>query len=122
MDYLLTQVKGTSRWDPSRFIAFRTDVFDPLNSYLVDSIQALSAAGTYTVQDDANRPDMICAAIYRDDMTLWWLLMLYNGMWDYSSPTHYLVIPVGTEIRYFSLDDLERLYFTLAAKQKASPT
>lgn len=122
MDYIDTSVNGTSRWDPARFIAFRSDTFDPLYSYLVDAILTLPVAGEYTVIDDANRADMICAAIYSNDMSLWWLLMLYNGLWDYTAASHYLLIPVGTVVNYFSLDDLERMYFTLKAKQLANPS
>lgn len=120
MDYL-TPAKGTSRWDPARFINYAKDTYDPCNSYMIDAILSLPAVGEYTVLDDMNRPDMICAAIYNDEMTMWWLLMLYNGLWDYASPYNYPSIPVGTVVRYFGRDDLERLYFGLRAKQLANP-
>ena len=121
MDYLTT-VTGTSRWDPARFIGFAADTFDPCNSYLVEAVVGLPVAGEYTVIDDANRPDMICAAIYKNDTTLWWLLMIYNGLWDFSVLSFYPDIPVGTVVRYFSLDDLERMYFNLRSLQLANPS
>lgn len=122
MHYLISAIRGSSRWDPARFIGYEAETYDPLNSYLIEAVTRLPKAGEYLVVDDVNRPDMICAAIYNNDMTLWWLLMIYNGLWDYSALSPYPDIPVGTTISYFSLDDLERLYFGLRARRLANPS
>jgi hypothetical protein len=65
----ITWSSPSTRWDPGRFIAVRNGTFDPLNFYLIQAIMTLPVAGTYTVLDDVNRPDMICAAIYVTLMT-----------------------------------------------------
>lgn len=122
MDYLLTAVKGTTRFDMARFVAFQSGTFDPLNSYLIEAVMKLPKAGEYTVADDVNRPDMICAAIYNNDMQYWWLLLIYNNLWDATDGLGYPIIPNGTVLSYFSVDDVERLYFTLRAKQLANGT
>jgi hypothetical protein len=120
-DYLInTPNRKGVRFDPVRFIAFRGDCFDPLNSYFLDAIKLLPVAGMYEVMDDANRPDMISAAIYQNDTQYWWPLLVYNDLWDITDVLlPYPKIPLGTMIRYFSIKDVEKLYFDLRARQVA---
>lgn len=119
MDYI-TNTAVPVKWDPARYIEFRSGTYDPINAYLLRALKDLPVQGTYTVVDDINRPDMISAAIYRNDTQYWWLLMLYNNITSYAPGTKYLLIPNGTVVKFFSLDDLERLRFSLRAKQLAN--
>lgn len=124
MDFLDSSFKSVSRFDPVRLIAFRDGAFDPCNSYFLAAVPKLPKAGEYIVKDAANRPDIISSDIFcpkgrpdLGDTQYWWLLLLYNGLWDSTGASLYPSIPKGTVISFFSIDDLERLYFSLRARQ-----
>lgn len=99
------------RFDIARFVFFREGTFDVPNSQFIHRIKELPAVGVYTVNNDAFRPDMISHAIYKDTQ-YWWLLLAFN---DLTSNDQF---PVGALVNYFSLDDLNTLFFSQTKAQQ----
>jgi hypothetical protein len=86
---------------------------DPLTSEFLRLMPTLSSSGRYTVQDEEGRPDLLSYRIYGDTQ-YWWILLYYNSIIDVESLT------LNTIVSYPSLTDLESLYFSLSAKERAT--
>lgn len=93
------------RFDMAKFMAY-ADGFDIIDSNFINSVSNISASGTYIIRLEVSRPDLLSFNLYGDTQ-YWWLLMLYN---DLSLPTD---LVAGLEIKYFSIPDLETIYFSL---------
>ena len=104
--------KETSeRYDMSVFMDF-TDNFDPLTSSFITDLKSLRTVGTFEVQSESSRPDLISYKIY-NDLQYWWILLVYNDIISNED------IAIGTIIKYPSVRDLESLYFSLKSKEKS---
>ena len=108
---LTDSFKIPNRYDFQRFLNFSDDTFDVQSSYFLQEVKNLPIAGVYLVVDSVKRPDNISYDIFNGDTQFYWLLMYYNDILDFQQ------IALGTEIKYFSLEDLENLFFSL--KQRA---
>lgn len=101
----------TVRFDPAIFMDY-SDNFDPLTSYFLEAVIKLPQAGKYIVTREAGRPDQLSHTIYSDTQ-YWWVLMHYNGILSADD------IKIGDTIRYPSINEVERLYFSLKSKESS---
>jgi len=99
------------RYDEAKFMEYDTDVYDSLTSYFLDVLRKLPVHGEYVVVDEEGRPDLLSHRIYGSTQ-YWWILLVYNNL---VSPFD---VQSGMTIRYPSIDDLEALFFKLAALQR----
>ena len=112
MFYIDLDTITTDRYDLAKFMDYTDDgVFDPLNSYLLLEIPILPKVGTYTIRKEAERPDLLSYALYKDTQ-YWWVLMWYNSLLKPQDLT------VGLQINYPSLSSLEQLYMNASLLQK----
>lgn len=112
MFYMNNTLDTETRYDTIKFVEFNMDNIDPLNSFMLLNIRNLPVQGTYTVQNEENRPDMISYRIFKDTQ-YWWLLMWYNSI------TNVKDIKTGMILSYFNLSQLEQLYTKASLNQKA---
>jgi hypothetical protein len=101
------------RFDMERFLAFENDVQDPITSFLLEKLKTLPVIGSFIISFQEGRPDLISYNIYRD-VQYWWILMEFNDIVNRSDLVN------GREINYFSLDNLEDIYYTLKASENTS--
>jgi len=104
-----TEIDTEKRYALEKFMPFNNG-FDILDSIFISSIKTLPCTGTFTIQKERGRPDLLSYSIYNDTQ-YWWILLLYN---DLSLPND---LTMGKEIRFFSISDLEGVYFSLNANQ-----
>lgn len=100
----------SDRFDMEKFLDFKNQAHDPLTSFFIEKIKKLPVRGSFTVTSEVARPDLISYKIFRDTQ-YWWLLMEFNKISKRSD------ITIGTEINFFSIDELEEIYYTLKANQ-----
>jgi len=115
MFYLDFGSTSPDRYSLSKFLEFDTTngVYDVLNSYLMQNIKTLDQAGTFLITHLYDKqPQMVSRTLY-NDQHLWSLLLMYN---DLISVDDFVE---GLTISYFSLDALEKFYFTLRSKSLA---
>lgn len=93
------------RFDMAKFMPF-SEGFDVLDSTLIDQLYSMPSAGTYTIRLEPSRPDLLSYNLYGDTQ-YWWVLMMYNNL---QTPDE---LVLGMDISYFSLGDLETIYFSL---------
>ena len=108
MFYLNRSYITNNRYDMAKFMQFNTDNYDVLNSYLLLNLKKLNVMGIHQIVDanEVGRPEYVSYAIY-NDTKYWWLLLVYNDILDIAD------LVLGKKLNYFSLDDLETLYFNL---------
>jgi len=121
MRYIDTDYESDLRYDIPKFCSLEEDVFDIMDSFLFEKVSAiykrqfdvkdLAVDGVYEVTTQEYRPDIISYEIYGDTQ-YWWLLMDFNNIIDIFS------IVTGVQIQYFSLSELEDIYFSLNGLQK----
>lgn len=99
------------RFDLQKFVEFKENVYDYLDSYFINKVQKLPVFGTTQVQIEENRPDLLSYRIY-GTVKFWYILLVFNGM---VSP---LEVYEGQTINYPKVDDVEELYFSLNALQR----
>jgi hypothetical protein len=110
--FINASFQSTQRFDMGRFMEF-TDNYDPLTSSFLETIPTLLPSGTYVVQGEDGRPELLSKAIY-GDFQYWWILLIYNGQIDYRGLT------TGMTIAFPALSDLEDAYFSLKSLQQAA--
>ena len=108
--YIDLDTDYVKRFDFSKFLSFVNDNHDILTSYFLNKIKELPVRGVFTITYEEKRPDVISRKIYRDTQ-YWWLLMEYNNI---NSP---LELTSGKELYYFSINELENLYFSLTSSE-----
>lgn len=106
MFFINTTKLFAKRFDMSKFMEYTDNAHDILNSYVVSQIKKLSEQGKYTITVEERRLDLVSFNIYGDTQ-YWWILMLYNSIFDTSD------VVSGIIIKYPSLRDLEDLFFSL---------
>lgn len=122
MRFLDVDYETDVRYDIPKFATLSENVFDTLDSYLFEKIGAyykeeievknLTVDGVFEVTTQEYRPDKISAEIYNGQTQYWWLLMEFNSIIDIFQ------IVSGVQIKYFKINELENIYFTLNGKQK----
>ena len=79
--FINLDLETPTRFDFAKFIDFDIDNFDPITSNLLHDIQEIKVGGKFIIKGQDGRPDQISYAIYQD-YQFWWLIMLYNGIFD----------------------------------------
>lgn len=110
--YINDNIDVEDRYDPIKFYSQTDGVFNMLNSYFIAELKKLPSIGTYTCLDE--RPDTVAHKVYGDTQ-FYWILMLYNDCYDIEDG----IFSAGSTINYPSISNIERLMFTLTAKQRA---
>jgi len=112
MFYLNFSSTSPDRYSLSKFLNFDTtnNVHDINTSYLVQNIKSLDQAGTFLITHAYDKQPQIVSRTLYDNQHLWSLLLMYN---DIISVDDFVE---GLTISYFSLDALEKFYFTLRSK------
>ena len=107
--FIDTALKSADRYDMAKFMEF-TDNYDPLTSAMLDAIPNLSQNGSFTVQGEDGRPDLLAKHVY-DSESYWWILLFYNHIIEYAN------FSTGQTLAFPSTDSLEDVYFSLKAQQ-----
>ena len=100
------------RYDSIKFINFNEDNLDPTDSFILLNLPLLPIQGTYTIQNEVARPDLLSYRLYNDTQ-YWWALLWYNSILNIND------LKTGVAINYFNLSNLEELYMTASLSQKA---
>lgn len=107
--------ESPERFDLGTFLQFNQDNYDILNSFFLHDFLKLPIVGTYVVQKEEKAPDYLSVNIYGRH-EYWWLIMLYNNIFDYRH------ILTGMVIKYFSINDLESLVYKLRSTEVLNNT
>jgi len=99
------------RYAANKFMEWKGDMFDILDSYFIHKVKSLPIFGVYSVSFDEKRPELISYRIY-GAIQYWYILMIYNNR---ISNTEF---STGDQINYPSISDIEDLFFGLKAQQK----
>lgn len=108
--FINTDLNTQTRFDIVKFIEFVGDNYDPLNSFILNNIKRLKSIGQYSIISE-KRPDLISSILYGDTQ-YWWLIMLYNDIYDISD------LVAGKIINYPSQQALENFYVRLFTLEK----
>lgn len=100
----------TERFAMGKFMEFIDDNFDPLTSYMLNTLRELKPKGKLKIEGTSCRPDSISYQVY-GDVQYWWILMSYNGWLSVDD------IINGNDFSYPDITDLDDLYFTLKLRQ-----
>lgn len=98
------------RMDFGKFMNFDNNCFDILTSFFPYKLSNLKVQGEYLVQSDEKKPDLISHRIYGDTQ-YWWILMLYNSVFDPQD------VVTGLVLKYPSINDIEKLYLSLKSEE-----
>ena len=104
----LSLLKG-SRYGLEKFLDF-SDNYDPITSDFLLSISKIKTVGTYRVEGEDARPDLISYELFNSEQ-YWWILMFYNGIVRVDALTN------GTVLKVPDLDEMEDVYFTLKSRE-----
>lgn len=110
MFFINKSVTTQQRYDLQRFIERLDGAYEFINSYIIAKVQDLKIIGMFTIRNAPYRPDLISYEIYGDTQ-YWPFLMEYNHILELEE------LKIGTQINYFSLEELEDIYLTLTSKQ-----
>ena len=99
------------RFDFGKFMDFEEGAFNPITSDFIYNIKNLPQGGTYKITFAEKRPDQLSSLIY-DEMQYWWIIMLYNDIYDL------LELTQGTVVKYPTLSSIEDFYFSLRQREK----
>jgi len=111
--FINLDIISEERYDMAKFMELIEDGgYDPLTSAFFGDLRDLTVFGIYEIQAEEGRPDLLSSNIYTD-MQYWWILLIYNDIFDYRS-----LVP-GLQIKYPSLEDVEDLFFSLKSRQTA---
>lgn len=110
MFYVNPEYISKERYDLGKLLPWKEDNFDVLDSYFLENFKNLPVKGVFTITVEEERPDLISHKIY-DTVIYTHLIMLYNDILDLSE------LKTGRLLNYFSVSDLESLYFSLKSLQ-----
>jgi len=109
MFFINLEVDSSERYDLAKFLEY-SDNFDPLTSSFLKSLKDLKYVGTYVVQGEELRPELLSYRIF-GNVQYWWILMAYNAINSHED------VVTGLVLKYPSLEDIENLYFSLKAQE-----
>ena len=98
------------RFDMEKFLKFENDCHIMTNSFFLEKIKTLPKRGEFKVTFERESPDLISYKLLNDTQ-YWWLLMEYNNIKTFRD------IKSGLLLNYFSIDELESLYYTLKTEE-----
>ena len=110
--FINTEYTSPNRFDPAKLLEY-SDNYDPLTSSFLNDLKSLPKFGTWIVQAEEKRSDVLSYKIY-GDVQFWWVILFYNDLTDNDD------LVSGMTIKYPNLTDLEDLYFGLQAKKSAT--
>ena len=110
--YINLDKKYTDRFDMAKFLNFSNGVHDILTSYFLYKLSDLPVRGKFEITFESGRPEFLSYLLYKD-VQYWWLLMEYNNLLDIYD------LKQGLEIKYFSINELEDLYFSLVSNENS---
>jgi hypothetical protein len=110
MFYIDPELDSEERYDMAKFMEWVNDNHDPITSNLFEDIRKIQSGGSYTIQGENGRPDLVSYEIYGDTQ-YWWILLVYNSLTTFNTFTN------GEAINFPSLSALEDYYFSLKIKQ-----
>jgi len=112
MFYLNTnETFSKDRFNIRRFVEYKDNLFDFINSQFLIELNKLSVFGQKQVVAEESRPDLLSYNIY-GTTDLWWILLYYNNL---VSPTD---LKYGMIIKYPSLEDVELLIHKLKLRSR----
>jgi len=109
--FINTEYESKERFDIAKLLEY-TDNYDPLTSSFLKDLKSLKSFGTWIIQSEEKRSDVLSYKIYGDTQ-FWWAILFYNDLTENDD------LETGMSIQYPNLTDLEDLYFGLKAKQAA---
>jgi len=109
--FINTKLNSVERFDFGKFMEF-TDNYDPLTSRFLLNLRKLPVAGQYVIRAEEKRPELLSFRVYANTQ-YWWVLLFYNALLDDQD------LETGQVIQYPALTDLEDLFFSLKANQRA---
>ena len=104
--FTIRNYPSSERYDPAKFLNFVVDCYDVINSPFLNSLKKLPIASYYSVDNGYNDIDRISYQEYNSPYYSF-LIMFYN---DLTSE----IVPEGTILNMFSLQDLDKLYQNLS--------
>lgn len=112
MTFYMREFASEEKFDISKFIDFKNDVYDVLDSPFLALLSQLPTVEYYNVNEGYKDVDLISSEKYGEPF-LAYLIQFYNN--DFRE-----VFPEGTVLRLFSLEDLNEVYYTLSTLSKES--
>lgn len=115
MFFINTSYVTDSRYDMAKFMDFKVDNYDILDSYFIKELKKLPVAGVHVISDllEEKKPDYIAHRIY-NNVHFWWIILMYNDIIDLEE------LKLGKQLNYINLSDLESLYFELKSKDRGN--
>lgn len=101
------------KFDIAKFMDFRDNVYDVINSPFLAQLSQLSTVDYYDVDQRGCYDIDLIASDYYGDQFFAYLIQFYNG--DFRDK-----FPEGTKLAMFSADDLNELYYKLAAESNSN--
>ena len=113
MFYISDILDSEDRYGLSKILEYNEKGdFNTLTSVFIQELRELPFQSYVTSKGE--RPDLVAYKIYGDTQFAW-ILMIYNNCYDFTDGT----FSEGSQIKYPSLADLEKLIFTLKARKRS---
>lgn len=109
MFYINPDYMSDEKYDLAKFMPYETDNYDVLNSYFLEHLKDIVPSGSFTITVEEFRPDLISYKIY-NTVNYWSIIMLYNDIINIED------LVSGMTLNYFSVRDLEALYYNLKSQ------
>ena len=110
----LENITDTGLIQEEHFFKFdeKNACYDMFDNTFINSFMKLKSIGNYVItSNDEKRPDLISYNIY-NTVKYWWLLILYNEILDSDE------LKKDKQLKYFDINDLNKLIMDLSIKQK----
>lgn len=120
MFFISDNLESEDRYGLQKFLSYtlsdkteeKIGLFTTLDSVFLSEMRELPVQSYVTCKGE--HPDLMAYKIYGDTQ-FGWILMVYNNCIDFTDGT----FSSGNQIKYPSLEDLERIIFTLKARKRA---
>lgn len=113
MFFISDSVESKDRYGLGKLLEYNNPGdFCTLNSVFLTELRELPLQSYITAKDE--RPDLLAYKIYGDTQFAW-IIMIYNNCFDFTDGT----FAAGSQVKYPSLEDLEKIIFTLKARKRA---
>ena len=110
MSFYMREFASEEKFDISKFLNFKNDVYDVLDCPFLALLSQLPTVEYYNVDEGYKDIDLISSEKYGDPFFAY-LIQFYNN--DFRE-----TFPEGTKLNLFSLEDLNEIYYTLSTLSK----
>lgn len=111
--FYINDIESPDRYGLSKLLEYnKVGDYNTLSSIFVQELRNLPLKSYITSK--AERPDLLSYNIYGDTQFAW-VLMVYNNCFDFTDGT----FSAGAQVKYPSIENLEKVIFTLKARQRA---